>query len=413
MPLIEAIRLALSQIRAQKLTSFFTLLGVTIGVMFLIAIVSIVNGMGRFMEEDLVGKLIPKSSFELRRRPNIIMGDIDEKTWREWASRPRLRDTDVEPVVAELPPTATWSYYSEDQVTVESKYARPRQVSLSVVDGEWFAQKNMGVTQGRIPTAQEYALGSPVVVIGKDLKDHFFPTIDPIGREIKIGTIPYQVIGVAEEQGNAFGISLDKFAVVPYNAPAKRLVNPSGIIDGIVIKLPDDQQMAATMEDVRVFMRSHRGLRPSQNDDFSLQTSDSALEFWRKIQGYLVLAGIALPAIGLMVGSIVIMNIMLVAVAERTREIGVRKALGAKRRDILSQFLVESTTLAVVGASLGVAIGFGLAKLIAALSPLPTSVELWSVIVAVSVGGGVGIVSGVYPASRAARLDPVAALRQE
>ncbi len=413
MPLIEAIRLALSQIRAQKLKSFFTLLGVTIGVMFLIAIVSIVNGMGRFMEEDLVGKLIPKSSFELRRRPNIIMGDIDEKTWREWASRPRLRDTDVEPVVAELPPTATWSYYSEDQVTVESKYARPRQVSLSVVDGEWFAQKNMGVTQGRIPTAQEYALGSPVVVIGKDLKDHFFPTIDPIGREIKIGTIPYQVIGVAEEQGNAFGISLDKFAVVPYNAPAKRLVNPSGIIDGIVIKLPDDQQMAATMEDVRVFMRSHRGLRPSQNDDFSLQTSDSALEFWRKIQGYLVLAGIALPAIGLMVGSIVIMNIMLVAVAERTREIGVRKALGAKRRDILSQFLVESTTLAVVGASLGVAIGFGLAKLIAALSPLPTSVELWSVIVAVSVGGGVGIVSGVYPASRAARLDPVAALRQE
>ena len=413
MPLIEAIRLALAQIRAQKLKSFFTLLGVTIGVMFLIAIVSIVNGMGRFMEEDLVGKLIPKSSFELRRRPNIIMGDIDEKTWREWASRPRLRDTDVEPVVAELPPTAIWSFYSEDQVTVESKYARPRQVSLSVVEGDWFAQKNMGVTQGRIPTGQEYALGSPVVVIGKDLKDHFFPTIDPIGREIKIGAIPYQVIGVAEEQGNAFGISLDKFAVVPYNAPAKRLVNPSGIIDGIVIKLPDDQQMAATMEDVRVFMRAHRGLRPSQNDDFSLQTSDSALEFWRKIQGYLVLAGIALPAIGLMVGSIVIMNIMLVAVAERTREIGVRKALGAKRRDILSQFLVESTTLAIVGASLGVAIGFGLAKLIAALSPLPTSVELWSIIVAVSVGGGVGIISGVYPASRAARLDPVAALRQE
>jgi putative ABC transport system permease protein len=157
----------------------------------------------------------------------------------------------------------------------------------------------------------------------------------------------------------------------------------------------------------------HRGLRPSQKDNFSLQTSDSALEFWRKIQGFLVLAGIALPAIGLMVGAIVIMNIMLVAVAERTREIGVRKALGAKRRDILSQFLVESTTLAMVGASLGVAIGFGLAKLIAALSPLPTSVEMWSVVVAVLVGGGVGIISGVYPASRAARLDPVAALRQE
>ena len=413
MSVLEAIRLALSQIRVQKLKSFFTLLGVTIGVMFLIAIVSIVNGMGRFMEDDLVGKLIPKNSFELRRRPNITMGDIDETEWREWAQRPRLREDDVKPVLDELPPTATWAVYSEDNVTVESKYARPRNVSLSVVDGDWFGQKNMGVTQGRLPTVQEYDLGSTVVVIGQDLKDHFFPMVDPVGREVTIGGIPYQVIGVAEKQGSAFGISLDKFAVVPYKTPARRLVNPARIIDGLIIKLPDEAQMKATMEDVRVFMRAHRGLRPSQKDNFSLQTSDSALEFWKKIQGYLVLAGIALPAIGLIVGAIVIMNIMLVAVAERTREIGVRKALGARRRDILSQFLVESTTLAVFGASLGIAVGFGLAKLIAAVSPLPTSVEAWSVVVAVLVGGGVGIVSGVYPASRAARLDPVAALRQE
>ncbi|MGQ0646516.1 MAG: ABC transporter permease [Gemmatimonadaceae bacterium] len=413
MPLLEAVRLALATIRAQKLKSFFTLLGVTIGVMFLIAIVSIVNGMGRFMEDDLVGKLIPKYSFELRRRPNITMGDIDDATWREWSQRPRLREDDIQPVIGELPPTATWAVYSEDRVNVESKYGRPRSVSLSVVDGDWFAQKNMGVTQGRLPTQQEYELGSTVVVIGQDLKDHFFPVVDPIGREVTIGAIPYQVIGVAEKQGSAFGISLDKFAVVPYKTPARRLVNPARIIDGLIIKLPDEQQMQATMEDIRVFMRSHRGLRPSQPDNFSLQTSDSALEFWKKIQGFLVLAGIALPAIGLLVGAIVIMNIMLVAVAERTREIGVRKALGAKRRDILSQFLVESTTLALLGASLGIAIGFGLAKLIAAVSPLPTSVELWSVMVAVVVGGGVGIISGVYPASRASRLDPVAALRQE
>lgn len=413
MPILEAIRLAISQIRAQKLKSFFTLLGVTIGVMFLIAIVSIVNGMGRFMEEDLVGKLIPKNSFELRRRPNITMGDIDDATWRAWAARPRLRSDDVDAVIAQLPPTASWAYYSEDNVTVESKYARPRNISLSAVDGEWFAQKSMGVTQGRLPTAQEFALGSAVVVIGNDLKDHFFPGLDPVGRELKIGPIPYQVIGVADKQGSAFGISLDKFAVTPYLAPARRLVNPPGIVDGLVIKLPDEQQMQGTMEDVRQFMRSKRGLRPSQQDNFALQTPDNALEFWRKIQGYLVLAGIALPAIGLIVGSIVIMNIMLVAVAERTREIGVRKALGARRRDILSQFLVESTTLAIFGASLGIAVGFGLAKLIAAVSPLPTSVELWSVVVAVVVGGGVGIISGVYPASRASRLDPVVALRQE
>lgn len=413
MSIFEAVRLALAQIRAQKLKSFFTLLGVTIGVMFLIAIVSIVSGMGRFMEDDLVGKLIPKNSFELRRRPNITMGDIDDSEWREWNARPRLRESDIKPVLDELPASASWAYYSEDNATVESRYARPREISLTVVDGDWFAQKNMGLSAGRFPTAQEYDLGSPVVVIGQDLNDHFFKGLDPIGRELKIGSIPYQVIGVAEKQGSAFGISLDKFAVAPYKTPARRLVNAPGIIDGIIIKMPDELQMQATMEDIRQFMRAHRGLRPSQKDNFSLQTSDSALEFWNKIQGFLVMAGIALPAIGLLVGSIVIMNIMLVAVAERTREIGVRKALGARRRDILSQFLVESTTLAVIGASLGIAVGFGLARLIAAVSPLPTAVETWSVVVAVLVGGGVGIISGVYPASRASRLDPVAALRQE
>ena len=413
MSLYEAVRLALATIRAQKLKSFFTLLGVTIGVMFLIAIVSIVSGMGRFMEDDLVGKLIPKNSFELRRRPNIVMGDIDDSEWREWNARPRLRDSDIKPVLEQLPAAATWSVYSEDGVSVESKYGGPRRIQLVVAEGDWFGQKAMGVTSGRLPTQQEYELGSPVVVIGQDLKDHFFSVIDPIGRELKIGALPYQVIGVADKQGSAFGMSLDKFAVVPLKAPAKRLVNPAGIVDGIIIKLPTELQMQSTLEDTRQFMRAHRGLRPSQKDNFSLQTSDSALEFWKKIQGFLVLAGIALPAIGLIVGAIVIMNIMLVAVAERTREIGVRKALGARRRDILSQFLVESTTLAVFGASLGVAIGFGLAKLIAALSPLPTAVELWSVVVAVLVGAGVGIISGVYPASRAARLDPITALRQE
>lgn len=413
MSIFEAIRLALSQIRVQKLKSFFTLLGVTIGVMFLIAIVSIVNGMGRFMEDDLIGKLIPKNSFEVRRRPNITMGDVDRATWREWASRPRLREDDVQPIVSDLPLGATWAVYSEDNVTVESRYARPRNVSLSVVDGAWFEQKGMSVSVGRLPTVPEYALGAPVVVIGNDLKDHFFSAIDPIGRDLKIGALSYQVIGVAEKQGSAFGISLDRFAVTPYKTPARRLVNPSGIVDGVIIQLPTEQAMLATMEDVRQTMRARRGLRPAQGDNFSLQTSDSALEFWRKIQGFLVFAGIALPAIGLLVGAIVIMNIMLVAVAERTREIGVRKALGARRRDILSQFLVESITLAIIGASLGVGVGVGLARIIAATSPLPTSVELWSVIVAVAVGGGVGVISGVYPASRASRLDPVAALRQE
>jgi putative ABC transport system permease protein len=412
-PLLEAIKLALAQIRVQKLKSFFTLIGVAIGVMFLIAIVSIVNGVGRYMEDDLVGKLITKNSFDLRTRPSIQMGDVDESEWRSWRSRPRITEDDVPVVVAALPPSARWSIQAEGALTVESRYAKPRNLTIQCVDGAWFDIKNMGVSEGRLPSAQEYELGSPVVVIGDEARKHFFPSVSAIGREVRIGRVPYTVIGIAEKQGNAFGISLDKFAIVPYRAPAHRLVNRFKVIDGITIQAPNQQELVSTMEVVRQTMRIQHRLRPGVPDDFSMQTQDAALAFWRKIQGYLVLAGVALPAIGLLVGSIVIMNIMLVAVAERTHEIGIRKALGAKRSDILSQFLAESTTLAVLGAAVGIAAGFGLAALIAAVSPLPASVALWSVIVGVLVGAGVGIISGVYPATRASRLDPIAALRQE
>jgi putative ABC transport system permease protein len=167
------------------------------------------------------------------------------------------------------------------------------------------------------------------------------------------------------------------------------------------------------MQNVREVMRTRRHLRPTQKDNFELESSESALEFWNKIKGYLVIAGVALPAIGLVVGSIVIMNIMLVAVAERTREIGIRKSLGARRRDIMSQFLVESATLSTIGAALGVVTGFAFAKIISMLSPLPAAVELWSVFLGVGIGAGVGIIAGVYPASQASRLDPITALRAE
>jgi putative ABC transport system permease protein len=202
--------------------------------------------------------------------------------------------------------------------------------------------------------------------------------------------------------------------VASFRSPARRLLNSRpNIVDAVVIQSPNVAAMTENMELVRAAMRAQRKLRPAQTDNFSLQTADSALEFWNKIKRYLVVAGIALPAIGLVVGAIVIMNIMLVAVAERTREIGIRKALGAKRRDILLQFLIEASTLGTLGSAIGVALGIGLAQLIAAVSPLPASVAPWSIVVGVALGAGVGIISGVYPASRASRLDPILALRQE
>ncbi|MFN9422377.1 ABC transporter permease [Gemmatimonas sp.] len=415
MPFFDAIGLALRTIRAQKLKSAFTLLGVCIGVMFLISVVSIVEGMGRYMDEDLIGKLIAVNTFELRHRPNITIGDVDESTWEEYRKRPRLDITDVAPATSTLPADTRWYLYSEDMVMATSSTSgKPRQVRGIAVQGDFFDIKKMGVTRGRLLSAQELDRGEKSVVIGPDAADRLFPGLDPIGRELKMGGVPYRVVGLAETQGKAMGMSFDNFVVASFRSPARRLLNSRpNIVDAVVIQSPTVPAMTENMELVRAAMRAQRQLRPAQKDNFSLQTADSALEFWNKIKGYLVLGGVALPAIGLVVGAIVIMNIMLVAVAERTREIGIRKALGATRRDILLQFLIEASTLGTIGSAIGVGLGIGLAQLIAAVSPLPASVAPWSIVVGIALGAGVGIVSGVYPASRASRLDPIAALRQE
>ena len=410
---LEAVRLALSQIRVQKLKSFFTLLGVVIGVMFLIAVVSIVEGMSRYVEEDFAAKIIGKNTFSFRRRPDVNVGNVSEETWREYSRRPRIFEPDVAVARGALPPGTLSAVENMTFAYANSQYARPRQVQVIATEADYFRMKSYNLTSGRVFSPQEAQLGTPVVVIGTEVASHFFRGLDPLGREIRVGGSPYTVIGLLEKQGNVFGFSLDRMVIGPYKSTLSRVTNPRGDIDALVVQAPSREMLDDAMESVREVMRGFRRLPPARPDNFALETSDAALSFFDELKGKLILFGTALPAIGLVVGAMVIMNIMLVAVAERTREIGIRKALGAKRRDILSQFLVESATLSVFGAAIGIGLGIALAKIIAAVSPLPASVAPWSIALALFVGAGVGIVAGMYPASRAARLDPITALRQE
>jgi putative ABC transport system permease protein len=218
---------------------------------------------------------------------------------------------------------------------------------------------------------------------------------------------------VVKEQGTLFGISLDKFAIMPYTAPARRWICPHNVMDEFTIKAENPVAMQAAMGEVEGLMRARRHLKPQEEDNFALQTAESALAGWKKISRILMMALPGLVAISLVVGGIVIMNIMLMAVSERTREIGIRKALGARRRDILAQFVVESATISLVGAALGIGLGIVLAMVVRALTPMPAAIAPWSVIMAVALGISVGVIAGVYPATRAARLDPIQALRAE
>jgi putative ABC transport system permease protein len=412
MPLFEAVRLAFAQIRVQKLKSFFTLLGVMIAVMFLIAVVSIVEGMGRYMEDDFAGRLLGANTFTLRRYP-WFGNNTTREEWMEWQRRPRVYHADVQFVRSVLPEGTHWAIESQDNVMASTPFARPRTVEAHAVEGEYFNIKNYNLTSGRAITQQEYELGTPVIVIGDEVAKYFFPDLSPLGRELRIKGIPYQVIGVIEHQGSLFGMSLDKLAIAPFASPLHRITNPRGDIDGLLVQAPNAMMMNDAIETVREALREHRHLRPSQVDNFVMETSATALVFFEKMKSTMTIAGTALPAIGLIVGGMVIMNIMLVSVAERTHEIGIRKSLGARRKDILSQFLVEAATLSTLGAMLGIGLGISAAKVIEWKTPLPAAVAPWSLVAATLLGMVVGIVSGVIPARRASRLDPIEALRQE
>jgi putative ABC transport system permease protein len=375
--------------------------------------VSIVQGMNRYMVERFANTLVGANTFELRQRPSINMGNTTQETWLAWRRRPRVSYEDADFVRDRIRTPATFAKFCQDRVSVHYDGKIAKDIDLVGTEETYFTIRNYELTAGRAFTAQEVRVGQPVLVIGHELGEKLFAGLDPVGKVVQIGGLPYRIIGVVAPQGNLFGISLDKFAVMPFSAQGRRLICPINILDALIVRTDNPSQMQLALAEAEAAMRSRRQLKPAEENNFDFQTAEGALGMWQRISRILFLALPGLVAISVVVGGIVIMNIMLMAVSERTREIGIRKALGARRRDILAQFVVESATLSAAGAVMGIGLGLLLAFVVKALTPLPAAVAPWSVAAGVLLGVGVGIVAGVYPASRASRLDPIVALRAE
>ncbi|HET7231434.1 MAG TPA: ABC transporter permease [Longimicrobium sp.] len=411
----EAARMALEAIRAHKLRGFFTVLGTVFGVTFLIAVITLIEGMNQYVEKEFKGAIYGVNTVTLRRRPSITT-DGDEGQWREWRRRPRLTFEDADWLEGRMQTPGVLALSAMNTGKALGPRGREAEnVWITGATASYFQVREMALEQGRAFSRNEANLGLPVVVIGQDLAAALFQGRNPIGQEIRLRNFPYRVIGVIEKQGKLFGMSLDNVAIAPIRSDLNGFVNNGrkNTVDEITFKVARDDQVALAKAELESWMRIRHRLRPGENNDFELETAEESLGFWDKLRTILLVALPMLVSVSLVVGAIVIMNIMLVSVSERTREIGIRKSMGARRADILLQFLFESSTLSGLGALLGIGVGILLAKAVQASTPLPASVAGWSIALAILLGLGVGVVSGVYPAWRASRLDPIVALRSE
>jgi putative ABC transport system permease protein len=409
----EGVTLAMNQLRSEKLKTFFSLLGVIMGVMFLIVVVTVIEGLDQYVREEVTAQVFGINTVTVGRWGNSDV-NADEEVWRRRLRHPRLRYEDADAIREQLTIPAliaVESSTSSDAIGDNGRTATG--VRVTGASPELFVVRNLGIARGRAFSQQEADRGIPVVVLGKETAEVIFEDLDPIGRTVRLRGFPYRVIGVLEERGSLFGQSQDNFVVAPARSPIQSVTNPRGVISSVIIQASDPDQVRDIQQEVEGIMRSRRQLRPREANNFGAETAEDAISFWDNISRILFTALPALVAISLVVGGIVIMNIMLVSVMERTREIGVRKALGARRRDILTQVLIESITLSTVGAMFGVAAGLGIATLIAAVCPMPAAGGLKWVMVGVGLGTSVGITAGVYPATQASKLNPVDALRYE
>jgi putative ABC transport system permease protein len=409
----EAVGIALASLRANKLRSLLTVLGILIGVSSVIAVVAITEGLDRYMSERVLE--LGTQSFRLQRMPDII---TSHEQWMEMMKRKRLTMEDYEAVRA----ACTLCSEVGAQVWTGTNVKRGRVI-----------QKNVGVAGiteniARIGTVRELAAGrhlvqqdiaqaARVAVIGTDLVEAFFGTMEPIGKEIDVDGRPLKVVGVAEKKGAVFGESQDNFLWMPITTFQKFYGFRRSF--SIQAEARSMEVFEAAQDQVRVAMRARRHLTYNKPDDFNIETGESVMELWQTMTRGIYVVTLVVTAISLLVGGIVVMNIMLVSVTERIKEIGVRKALGARRGDILRQFLVESVILSGFGGFLGVVGAATFSYLLATVlgnimsASFSAPVRPWAVALALGVSSIVGLVAGIYPANRAAALDPVEALRNE
>lgn len=411
---LEGIILALEQVWAHKLKSAFTLLGVVIGVTFLIAVITIVEGMNRYVQDDLAGSLFGVNTFTVVRRDRVITGPESDDARRRAARNPKLTLRDVEIMRRAVPDAWLLSFYADRGLPeVRRNELRRRNVRLIGGSPDHSELQGWPIETGRGLTELDERRGLKNAVIGADILERLFPDESPLDKEIRLGAHRFRVVGTFERMGGLLGSIRDAAIVIPFATYRQNFSRNKNEVDAMSIKMRTEEEFEAARLATEAALRSDRALRPGEDNTFHFETSEELLGAWRSISRILFAAIPALVGVSLVVGGIVIMNIMLLSVASRIKEIGIRKAIGARRQDILLQFLAESATLSVLGAVLGILLGVALGELVDRISPLPAAVPLWAIVVALAVGLVVGIASGIYPAWKAALQDPIVALGSE